>query len=117
MTAVSKNVHIDKLDEMVSKYNKTYHRTIKMKPADVKPDTYIEYDVYHNDKNHKVRVIIMSENQNQSVFTKGYTLNWPEDVFITQEIKNTVPWTYVIIDLSDEEIVRTFYEKLVTQKQ
>ena len=117
MTAVSKNVHIDKLDEMVSKYNKTYHRTIKMKPADVKPDTYIEYDVYHNDKYHKVRVIIMSEYQNQSAFTKGYTLNWPEDVFITQKVKNTVPWTYVTIDLSDEEIVRTFYEKLVTQKQ
>ena len=37
MTSVSKNVYIDKLDDWVSKYNNTYHRTIKLKPADVKP--------------------------------------------------------------------------------
>ena len=46
MTAIPKNVYIDKLDEMVSKYSKTYHRTIKMKPAEVKPDTNFEYDLY-----------------------------------------------------------------------
>ena len=36
MTLVSKNVHIDKLDDVVNKYNNTYHNTIKMKPVDVK---------------------------------------------------------------------------------
>ena len=40
MTVVSKSVYINKLDEVVGKYNKTYHRAIKMKPADVKPGTH-----------------------------------------------------------------------------
>ena len=42
MTSVSKNVYIDKLDDIVNKYNNTYYKTIKMKPADVKPSTYID---------------------------------------------------------------------------
>ena len=42
MTTISKNVYIDKLDDIVNKYNNTYHSTIKMKPVDVKPSTYIE---------------------------------------------------------------------------
>ena len=41
ITIVSKNMYINKLDEIIDKYNKTYHRTIKMKPADVTVDNYI----------------------------------------------------------------------------
>ena len=42
---------------------------------------------------------------------KDYNPNWSEKVFVIKEIKNTVPWTYVISDLNDEEIIGTFYEK------
>ena len=42
MTAVSKNVYINKLDDIVNEYNNTYHRTIKMKPSEVKDNTYID---------------------------------------------------------------------------
>ena len=42
MTSVSKNVHGDKLDDIVHKYNNTYHSAIKMKPVDVKTNTYID---------------------------------------------------------------------------
>ena len=42
MTTISKNVYIDKLDDIVDEYNNTYHRTIKMKPVDVKDNTYID---------------------------------------------------------------------------
>ena len=42
MTAVSKNVYINKLDDIVNEYNNTYHRTIKMKPTEVKDNTYID---------------------------------------------------------------------------
>ena len=41
MTVVSKKVYFDVLDDTVKKYNNAYHRTIKMKPIDVKPDSYI----------------------------------------------------------------------------
>ena len=42
MTAISKNVYIDKLDDIVKEYNNTYHTSIKMKPVDVKDNTYID---------------------------------------------------------------------------
>ena len=40
MTAISKNVYIDILDDIVNKYNNTVHRIIKMKPIDVTSDSY-----------------------------------------------------------------------------
>ena len=47
----------------------------------------------------------------KNISAKVYTPNWSEEVFITNEIKDTVPWTYVIKDLYGEEVVETFYEK------
>ena len=44
----------------------------------------------------------------KSIFAKGYTQNWSEEVFIITKIKNTFPWTYVISDLNGEPIVGTF---------
>ena len=43
MTSVSKNVYIDKFDDVVKDYSNTYHKSIKMKPADVKDNTYIDF--------------------------------------------------------------------------
>ena len=42
MTSITKNLYIDKLDNIVNKYNNTYHTTIKMKPVDIKHSTYIK---------------------------------------------------------------------------
>ena len=56
MTAISKNVYIDKLDHIVNEYNNTYHRTIKMKPADVKDNTYIDFKKEVNDKDSKFKI-------------------------------------------------------------
>ena len=72
MTAISKNVYFDVLDDIVDKYNNTVHRTIKI---------------------------------------KLYTPNWSDEVFISNKIKNTVPWTHAISDLNGKEINGTFYEK------
>ena len=44
MTSISKNVYIDKLDDLVNECNNTYHTAIKMKPVDVKDNTYINTD-------------------------------------------------------------------------
>ena len=56
MTLVSKKVYIDKLDDIVDKHNNTYHRTIKMKPFDVKDDTYIDFKKEVNNKDPKFKV-------------------------------------------------------------
>ena len=52
MTSVSKNLYINNLDDIVNKYN-IYHRTIKMKPFDVKSSTYIDFDKKNNKENLK----------------------------------------------------------------
>ena len=111
MTLISKNVYIDKLDDIVQKYNNTYHTSIKMKPADVKDNTYIGFKKDINYKDPKFKVgdhVRISKFKN--IFAKGYMPNWSEDVFVFKKIKNTVPWTYVINDLNGDEIIGTFYE-------
>ena len=52
----------------------------------------------------------------QNIFAKVYVLNWPEEVNIIKNVKNTSPWTYVISDLNGEEIVGMFYEKELEKK-
>ena len=56
MTAVSKNVYVDKLDDAVNKYNNTYHRTIKMRPIKIKDNTYFDYIKEVNNKDPKFKV-------------------------------------------------------------
>ena len=114
MTLISKNVHIDKLDDMVNEYKNTYHRTIKMKPVDVKDNTHVDFSKEVNDKDSKFKVgdhVKISKYKN--IFAKRSTPNWFEEVSVIKKVKNTVPWTYVINDLNDlnEEIIGTFYGK------
>ena len=94
MTAISKNVYFDVLDDIVNKYNNTVHRTIKMKPIDVTDDSFAEYNEESNKKNPKFKIgnhVTISKYKN--VFAKRYAPNWSEEVFIIKKIKNTVPWT------------------------
>ena len=112
MTSISKNVYIDKLDDMVNEYNNTYHTTYKMKPIGVEDNAYINTDKEINDKDPKFKVgdhVRVSNYKN--IFARGYSPNWSEEVFVIKKVKNTVPWTYVINDLNGEEITGTFYEK------
>ena len=109
---MSKNVYIDKLNDIVNEYNNTYHRTIKMKPVDVKDNIYINFKKEVNQKDPKFKVgdnVRISKYKN--IFAKGYTPNWSEEVFVIKKVKNTVPWTYVINDLNSEKVIGTFYEE------
>ena len=112
MTSVSKNVYIDKLDDIGNEYSNTHHRTIKMKPVDVKDNAYIGSGKDLNDKDPKFQVghhVRISKYKN--ILAKGYTPNSSEEVFVIKKVKNTLLWTYVINDLNGEEIIGTFYEK------
>ena len=100
MTSVLKTVYIDILDDLVNKCNNTYHNTIKMEPVDLKSNTYTESSEEINNKDLKFKIgdfVRISKYKN--IFAKSLWL------------KNTAPWTYVISDLKEEEIVGTFYEK------
>ena len=83
-----------------------------MKPIDVKSDSFAEYNEESNKKDSKFKVgdhVRISKYKN--IFAKGYAPNWSEEIFVVKKIQNTVPWTYVICDLNDEETVGSFYEK------
>ena len=117
MTSISKNVYIDKLDDVVNEYNNTKHRTTKMKPTDVKDNTYIDFGKEINDNDRKFKVgdhVRISKYKN--IFAKGYIPNLSEEVYVIKKLKNTAPWTYVINDLNGVEITGTFYEKELQKK-
>ena len=88
MNSISKNVDIDNLDDIINKYINTYHRTIKMKPVDVKNNAYIDSNKEVNDKDPKFKVgdrVRISKYKN--IFAKGYTPNWSEEAFVIKEVK------------------------------
>ena len=93
-------MYIDKLDDIVDKYNNTIYSTIKLKPADVKSNTYINSSKEINDENPKFIIgDIARISKYKNIFVKDYVPNWSEEVFVITKVKNTVPWTYIISDL------------------
>ena len=111
MTATGKNVYYDVLDDVVNKYNNTKHSFIKMKPIDVKSNKRVYIDE-HNEKDSRFKVgdrVRISKFKN--MFSKGYASNWKSEIFIVDEINDTVPYTYNLKDLNDEKIIGSFYDK------
>ena len=89
MTSISKNVYIDKLEDIVNKCNNTYHRTIKVKPVDVKSSMYGDFNKENNKEVCKFKIddhIRISKHEN--ILAKGFVPNWSEEVFVI----NKVPW-------------------------
>ena len=92
MTSISKNVYIDKLDDIVDKYNDTCHSTIKMRPVDVKSNTYINSGKEISNKDPKFEIgDILRISKYKNIFATGYVPNWSEDVFVIKQVKNTAP--------------------------
>ena len=91
MASISKNVYIDKLDDIVNEYNNTKYRATKMKPIDVKNDKYIDFGKEVNDNDPKFKVWDhVRISKCKSIFAKGYTPNWSEEGFVIKKIKNTL---------------------------
>ena len=82
-----------------------------MKSAKVKSNKHIDSCKEVNEKISKFKIghnVRISKYKN--IFAKGYTPIWPGEVFVIKKVKITVLLTYVINDLTREEIVLTFYE-------
>ena len=112
MTATGEKLYYDVLDDVVSKYNNTKHSTIKMKPIDVGNKNKRVYIDEHNEKCSRFKVgdrVRISKFKN--IFAKGYTPYWSKEIFIVNKINDTVPYTYNIKDLNDEEVISSFYDR------
>ena len=113
MTATGEKVYYDVLDDVVNKYNNTKHSTIKMKPIDVRDNNnkrvYIDE---HIEKGRRFKVgdrVRISKFNN--IFAKGYAPNWSSEIFIVDKVNDTVPHTYNLKDLNDEEIIGSCYDR------
>ena len=88
VTSIPKNAYLDKLDDIVNKYNNIYHKIIKMKPVNVKDNTYNDFDKQINKKDSKFKdadhVILLKYKKK---IAKIYNSNWSEEVFVTRKIK------------------------------
>ena len=79
MSSISEKCVIDTLDDMVNKYNNTYHRTIKMKPVNVKPSTYIDFSKDNTKERLKFKVSYHKRiSRYKKILTKGYVPDWSE---------------------------------------
>ena len=111
MKSTGKNVYYDVLDDAVNEYNNTKHSTIKIKPIDAKNKKRVYIDE-HNEKDSRFKVgdrVRISKFKN--IFAKVYTPNWRTEIFIVDKVNDTVPYTYNLKDLNDEEIRGSFYDK------
>ena len=88
VTAISKNVYFDVLNDIVDEHNNTYHKTIKMKPINVRSDSFAEHNEESNEKDPKFKVgdhVRISRYKN--IFTIRYISNMSEDIFVAKKIK------------------------------
>ena len=110
MTSVSKNVYIDKLDDIVNKYSNTYHSTTKINPVDVKPRTYIDSSKEIKDKSPKFKIgDIVKISKYKNIFVKGYTPNWSEEVFvIKKELKILGRRHMLLMILMEKKLLQRF---------
>lgn len=122
-TAQNTYRYIDVLQKIIDGYNNTYHRSIKMKPANMKKHHQIQirqhlYGVKEKDKkntkskNYKymigdnVRII-----KTRLTFHRGYHQNWSNEIFIIYDRKHFRETIYYLQDYNGEKIQGGFYEK------
>ena len=104
MTSIFKNAYIDKLADIVNKYNNTYHSIIKTKPVGVNPSTYIYFNKESNKKKAKFEVDDhVRTSKYKNIFAKDYVPNWSEEVLVSKKD--------IMSDLNGERIIGRFYEK------
>ena len=99
MTSTSKNVYTNKLDDIVNEYSKTYHRTIKMKPVDVKDNTYIGSIKEVNNKDTKFKV------------GDHVRISWSEEAFVIKKLKIQFHGHMLLMILMVKKLLERFKKK------
>jgi hypothetical protein len=105
------------LNRVVETYNNRVHRTIDMKPADVKKkdEKYLLENVYKMEKRKrkapkfKVGDVVRVSKQ-KTVFAKGYTQSWSMELFTIRKVQKTIPPTYLLNDYKENPVLGGFYE-------
>ena len=108
--------YIDILDDLIEKYNNTYHRSIGRTPVDARKPSSYQYvfkKLYTKKVIQKPKFKIGDKvriSKKKKQFEKGFTPNWTEEIFTISDVKDTNPPTYHIQDLKGESVKGSFYE-------
>ena len=119
-SANNNTIYFDKLDKLVNQYNHRFHSSIRMSPAEASKQKN-EGQVFANlfgdliyakrgRAKFKVGDKVRISKYKRKIFDKGFTPNWTEEIFVINEILNTNPLTYRLVDLLGEKITGSFYE-------
>ena len=101
--SISKNVQINELDDIVNKCNNIYHKTIKMKPVDIKWNTFVNFNRKTDDQDPEFKIgDIVRITKYKNTFAKGYVPNWSEEAFMIKILKTLCSWSYAISDYKSE---------------
>ena len=111
--------YINIIDDLVHQYNTSYHSSIKMTPEEASQPKNKQRVLKHlySDRPELIELPRFAVgdyvriSKKKSTFEKGYTPNWTEEIFKISDIQYTTPITYKLVDLNQEEIKGTFYEK------
>ena len=108
--------YIDVLQDIIFSYNHSYHRSIKMRPADVNTQNShtVWQNLYGHIKSNKNPSSIQPGDQvrianPKKVFKKGYLPKWSEEIFTVSRVLQTIPYTYVLKDFHGDEIKGGWY--------
>jgi len=117
LTHASTGRYIDVLAQLVSSYNNTYHRSIKMTPSEVtdQNESLVRKRLFPGHTSsirwkYKVGQSVRMK-QTKRVFKKGYEPSWTEEIFTISSLYPSDPPTYILKDLLGEEIKGKFYEQ------
>ena len=120
-SANNNTVHYDEIDDLLENYNNSFHRSVRMSPTEASKITNSKRvfanlypdEIYKRIKTPKFRIgdRVRISKFKRKLFDKGFTPNWTEEVFVIDEILNTKPVTYRIVDLQGEAVTGSFYEQ------
>ena len=108
MTAISKYIYFGVLDDMVNKYNNTVHRTIKIKPVDIKSDSYAEYNENSNKKDPKFKVGDHVRISNTKIFLLMDTLQIDQKFLFLVGLKLQFPGLMLFVTWMVKKLLEVF---------
>ena len=122
MFSVNNNtIYHDKLGKVVDEYNNSFHLSVKMAPAEAsqnKNERKVFANLYgcliyskHVPPKFHVGENVRISKYKRKLFDKGFIPNWTEEIFVIDEILNTNPVTYKLVDLQGEKVTGSFYEQ------
>ena len=118
LTSISKNVYTDKLNDIVNKYNNTYHKAIKMKPVNVKSNTHTDSSKEINGKGPKIRVSGIVITLKYKSFLKRFTLQIGLKKFLWLQMLRILCHGHIsLMILMEKKLLELFIKKNCKEKR